>query len=151
VSSAPFSEPISGATSGPTSALDLQVVAGVVWRDGRFLAVERPEGKAHAGWWEFPGGKVEPGETLAEALIRELKEELSFTATELVFWREKRFVYPQGPVLLHFFHVTAFSGEVIPLEGQRFAWFAPGAADVSIFLPANVDIVPALCWPLAVG
>lgn len=139
------SAPISGATSVP----DLQVVAGVVWRDGRFLAVERPEGKAHAGWWEFPGGKVEAGETLAEALIRELEEELSFTSTELVFWREKRFVYPQGPVRLHFFHVTAFSGEVIPLEGQRFAWFAPGAADVSIFLPANADIVPALCWPLA--
>ncbi|MHC1700719.1 MAG: (deoxy)nucleoside triphosphate pyrophosphohydrolase [Humidesulfovibrio sp.] len=127
---------------------DLEVVAGVVWRAGRFLAVERPEGKAHAGWWEFPGGKVEPGETLASALIRELQEELSFTSTALVFWREKRFVYPQGPVRLHFFHVTAFEGEVVPLEGQRFAWFTPGAADASIFLPANADIVPALCWPL---
>lgn len=133
--------------SGETTARDLLVVAGVVWRDGSFLAVERPEGKAHAGWWEFPGGKVEPGESLEDALIRELKEELSFTATQLSFWRTKRFVYPQGPVLLHFFHVTAFDGEVIPLEGQRFAWFKPGEADVAIFLPANADIVPALSSP----
>jgi len=126
----------------------LLVVAGVVWRAGVFLGVERPKGKAHAGWWEFPGGKVEPGESLEAALVRELEEELSFTATRLAFWREKRFDYPQGPVLLNFFHVTAFEGEVVPREGQRFAWFTPGQADASIFLPANADIVPALCWPL---
>lgn len=126
----------------------LIVVAGIVWRDGRFLAVERPEGKAHAGWWEFPGGKVEPGETLAEALVRELEEELTLRATRLVPWREKRFSYPQGDVLLHFFHVTAFDGPVLPREGQRLDWFTPGQADVSIFLPANADIVPALAWPL---
>lgn len=129
-------------------APDLLVVAGVVWRDGLFLGVERPAGKAHAGWWEFPGGKVEPGETLEAALIRELQEELSFMSTELSFWRKKRFVYPGGPVLLNFFHVTAFDGEVIPREGQRFAWFKPGEADVSLFLPANADIVPALRWPV---
>lgn len=126
---------------------DLMVVAAVTWRDGRFLAVERPAGKAHAGWWEFPGGKVEPGESLEDALVRELREELGFTATRLKFWREKRFVYPQGPVRLHFFHVLEFSGEVAPQEGQRFAWFTPGEADVSIFLPANADIVPALSSP----
>jgi len=136
------------AGSGAPSVPDLMVVAGVVWREGRFLGVERPPGKAHAGWWEFPGGKVELGETLESAIIRELQEELSFTATDLVFWREKRFVYPQGPVRLHFFHITAFTGEVIPFEGQRFDWFTPGQADVSLFLPANADIVPALSWPL---
>ncbi len=135
----------------PALLPDLQVVAGVVWRDGRFLGVERPLGKALAGWWEFPGGKVEPGEGLEAALIRELREELSFTSTELVFWRRKRFVYPRGPVMLHFFHVTEFTGEVVPLEGQRFDWFTPGRADVSIFLPANADIVPALRWPLPVS
>lgn len=135
----------------PDPQADLQVVAGVVWRAGRFLAVERPAGKAHAGWWEFPGGKVEPGESLEQALVRELREELSFISTRLQFWRAKRFVYPQGPVLLHFFHVTEFTGEVVPQEGQRFDWFTPGQADVGIFLPANADIVPALRWPLPKG
>lgn len=130
---------------------DLLVVAGIVWKDGRFLGVERPQGKAHAGWWEFPGGKVEPGETLAAALIRELQEELSFTSTRLVFWREKRFVYPQGPVLLSFFHVTRLIGEVLPLEGPALRLVPPGQADVSIFLPANADIVPALRWPPGLG
>lgn len=135
----------------PALLPDLQVVAGVVWRGGRFLAVERPPDKVLAGWWEFPGGKVEPGESLEAALIRELQEELSFTSTSLTFWRRKRFVYPRGPVMLHFFHVTEFTGEVVPLEGQRFGWFTPGQADVSIFLPANADIVPALRWPLPVS
>ena len=143
---APGSKPEAAGGSAP--GRELVVVAGVVWREGRFLGVERPPGKAHAGWWEFPGGKVEEGESLEAALIRELTEELSFTSTRLVFWRQKRFAYPQGPVLLNFFHVTHFTGEVIPLEGQRFAWFTPGQADASIFLPANADIVPALCWPL---
>jgi len=142
----------SGAASGVAPVVDaagaLLVVAGIVWKDGLFLGVERPKGKAHAGWWEFPGGKVEQGESLKAALIRELEEELAFTSTRLAFWREKRFVYPQGAVHLNFFHVTAFEGEVVPQEGQRFAWFKPGEADVSIFLPANADIVPALSWPL---
>ena len=128
-------------TAKGTPGGELLVVAGIVWKDGRFLGVERPAGKAHAGWWEFPGGKVEPGEALEAALIRELEEELSFTSTRLSFWRAKRFVYPQGPVALHFFHVTEFSGAVIPLEGQRFSWFTPGAADVSLFLPANASLI----------
>lgn len=63
------------------------VVAGILWRGPQYLAVQRPAGKALAGWWEFPGGKVESGEDKAAALIRELDEELGIHAAEPHFWQ----------------------------------------------------------------
>ena len=123
---------------------DMLVVAGIIWRGGEFLAVERPVGQRQAGYWEFPGGKVEPGEALDAALVRELREELGIEAGQLEYWRDKRHDYGDFVVHLHFFHVRAFAGEVRSLEGQRFEWVEPAHADGSRFLPADVVILDEL-------
>jgi len=122
----------------------VRVVAGIIWQDGRYLAVQRPEGKHHAGLWEFPGGKVEPGESLEAAMIRELGEELGISAESLEYWREKDHTYPRGSVRLYFFHIHAFKGVPHPLEGQGLCWVTPAEALGYAFLEADLDIVADL-------
>lgn len=122
----------------------IHVVAGVIWRGGRYLGVKRPEGKSHAGLWEFPGGKVEPGETAEAAMIRELREELDIDALELEFWREKIHEYPDFTVRLSFFHIRDFKGFPRPLEGQGLRWVSPAEAVSLPFLEADQDIVKEL-------
>lgn len=100
-----------------------EVAVGVlVQPDGRFLLTTRPPGKAYAGHWEFPGGKVEPGETVVQALVRELHEELGITAQTIVRWREQCVDYPHALVRLHFCKVTQWAGELDMREGQSHAW-----------------------------
>jgi len=144
--------------------------------DGSFLLARRPAGKIWAGYWEFPGGKVEPGETTSHALVRELHEELGITATIAYPWLTRVFAYPHATVRLNFFRVTAWSGKLHPHEGQTFAWQPPqpmnlvpkgvlpfdptihasaGAygntpnhhISVSPLLPANAPILRALSLP----
>jgi 8-oxo-dGTP diphosphatase len=131
------------ATHSTPSGAEIDVVAAVIWRDGRFLAARRPEGKPQAGYWEFPGGKVEPGESLERALARELDEELGIRPAEAAFWCEKRHAYPHLRVRLHFFHVYRFTGRLTPREGHELRWLTPGAADVP-FLEADTQIVDLL-------
>ncbi|GFK92605.1 CTP pyrophosphohydrolase [Fundidesulfovibrio magnetotacticus] len=125
----------------------IHVVAGILWRDGLCLGVRRPEGKAHAGLWEFPGGKVEAGEDPAQALVRELREELGIEAREPRYWREKIHEYPGGIVRLSFFHIRDFKGVPRPLEGQGLRWLTPAQARELPFLEADRDIVEALAQP----
>lgn len=122
----------------------IHVVAAVLWREGRFLGVQRPEGKAHAGLWEFPGGKVEEGEDAPAALVRELREELGIEARAPAFWREKIHEYPALTVRLSFFHIRDFNGDPCPLEGQGLRWLTPAQARELPFLEADRDIVEAL-------
>ena len=124
----------------------LDVVAGILWRNGRCLAVQRPEGKPHAGQWEFPGGKIEAGETPEQALIRELREELSVEARQLRFWtsREHTYTEPARHVRLHFFHVDDFRGEARPNEGQTLRWLRPEEAPALPFLEADKALVQEL-------
>jgi len=122
----------------------LDVVAGIVWRDGEYLAVERPEGANMAGWWEFPGGKIEPGETREDALVREFREELGVTPTRFEYWRALEHEYEEFVVRLHFFHIRNYSGELQPLEKQRMAWVDPAVAPTLNYLPADIVIVEAL-------
>lgn len=130
----------------PAPLRGIDVAAGIVWRDGRFLAAQRPAGKPHAGFWEFPGGKLEPGEDAAGALIRELREELDITVRGAAFWRLAEHDYPERGlhVRLHFFHVTAFDGEPRSLEGQSLRWILPSEAPSLPFLPADAAVVAAL-------
>jgi 8-oxo-dGTP diphosphatase len=126
------------------SRVTLEVVAGIIWRDGRYLAVERPKGARMAGWWEFPGGKIEPGESGGQALVRELQEELGITPTVFDHWRDLDHRYDEFSVNLHFFNVTEYIGEPTPLEDQRMTWVDPTAAVELDFLPADIPVVDAL-------
>lgn len=122
----------------------IDVVAGIIWKDGSYLAVERPEGARMAGWWEFPGGKIEPGESRDQALVRELDEELGISCITFDFWRDIIHHYDEFSVHLHFFHVTEYAGEPSSLEGQRMEWIKPAHPVNLKFLPADIEIVEAL-------
>ncbi|GFM37803.1 (deoxy)nucleoside triphosphate pyrophosphohydrolase [Desulfovibrio psychrotolerans] len=123
---------------------EIHVVAGIVWRNGRFLAARRPEGKAHAGFWEFPGGKMEPGETREQALVREFREEMSITPLVWEFWRTVRHAYPEQVVHLYFYHITSFAGSVHPAEGHETGWFSHEQALELPFLEADIAVVREL-------
>jgi 8-oxo-dGTP diphosphatase len=119
------------------------VAVGVLIRpDGAFLVTSRPAGKVYAGHWEFPGGKVEPGETVEQALARELHEELGITIAGAERWRVQMFDYPHALVRLHFCKVLAWSGEFEMREGQAMAW-QQLPVDVRPVLPGTI---PVLGW-----
>ncbi|MGI9216072.1 MAG: NUDIX domain-containing protein [Hydrogenophaga sp.] len=90
--------------------------------DGAFLLTSRPEGKVYAGYWEFPGGKLEAGETVEQALRRELQEEIGITIGAAHPWREKLVDYPHALVRLHFCKVFEWSGTLHMREGQQCGW-----------------------------
>lgn len=124
------------------------VAAGVLINDkNEFLLATRPEGKAYAGWWEFPGGKIEEGETPRIAAIRELEEELGVVVTEAYPWLTETFVYPHTTVRLQFFQVTGWTGTLYPHEGQTFSWHPMGTLEIDHILPANLPILKALALP----
>ncbi len=130
-------------------AAPLRVVAGIVWRGDRYLAVKRPEGKHMAGYWEFPGGKIEAGETPKQALARELREELGICVAASRPWRESVHHYPDLHVRVFFYMVSVFQGEPLPREGQSMTWVTP-AENALPFLPADLGVVAelaAMCRP----
>ena len=113
-----------------------------------YLLACRPEGKVYAGYWEFPGGKVEPGETLRQALQRELHEELAITVETAWPWLSCVYTYPHATVRLKFFRVTAWRGELVAIEHSGLTWTRIGdATDVAPVLPANGPILSALALP----
>jgi len=118
--------------------------------DGQVLMATRPQGKGWAGWWEFPGGKIEDNESPETALARELQEELDVTPLTVQPWVIRSFDYPATQddeaktVQLHFYFVTAWQGDLQALEGQKLAWQHPKNVTVSPVLPANAPIMNAL-------
>jgi 8-oxo-dGTP diphosphatase len=126
----------------------VEVAAAVLQRaDGAFLLAQRPADKIWAGYWEFPGGKVELGETTRDALVRELREELGIAVQVAYPWLTRVFTYPHAVVRLHFFRVTVWPGELHPHEGQQFSWQLPAEVAVEPILPANAPILRALELP----
>jgi 8-oxo-dGTP diphosphatase len=126
----------------------VEVVAAVIERpDGRFLLAQRPAGKVYAGYWEFPGGKVEPGEALAAAITRELHEELGIEVEIADPWIVRIYAYAHATVRLNFFRVRAWHGEPHGKEQQQLAWQHASAIDVAPLLPANGPVVRALQLP----
>lgn len=122
-------------------------VAVLVRPDGQVLLGQRPEGKPWAGWWEFPGGKIEEGESALHALQRELDEELGTQGTEVYPWLMRSFDYPEKTVRLHFFMVRGWIVEPHGREGQLLSWQNPASLSVGPMLPANEPILGALMLP----
>ena len=126
----------------------IEVAAGVLLRaDGSFLLAQRPAGKVYAGYWEFPGGKIEPGEPPAQALARELHEELGIDIGEAYPWLTRVFTYPHGTVRLRFYRVTSWHDEPHPREDQAIAWQRPEAPMAAPMLPANAPVLASLALP----
>jgi len=126
----------------------LKVAVAVIQReDGKILFAERPAGKACAGEWEFPGGKVEAGETPRQALNREIEEELAIHITEARPWITLSHAYPHATVLLHFFIVTGWTGHEHGEEGQRLSWQDLSELTISPLLAANAPVIRALQLP----
>lgn len=115
--------------------------------DGSCLMAQRPAGKACAGYWEFPGGKVEAGESPHHALVRELHEELGIEVTTAYPWLTRVFTYPHAKVRLNFFRVTQWQGEPHGREGQALSWQHLPGLSVEPILPANAPVLRALQLP----
>ncbi len=121
----------------------VEVAAAVIEAGGRYLITRRVKGHLE-GLWEFPGGKVRPGETLPQCLQREVKEELGVEISvgekiETVTWQ-----YPERTVVLHFFRCDLAGREITPQEGQAFAWAAPEELDRYQFPPADASLIRRL-------
>jgi 8-oxo-dGTP diphosphatase len=123
----------------------IDVVAAIL-RDaaGRVLVAQRPPGRSMAGWWEFPGGKVEPGETGQAALERELAEELGIEVLECRPYEQLEHTYADRSVRLAVWMVARFRGEPAGLEGQALRWIAPGDLPAAGLLPADLPIAARL-------
>jgi 8-oxo-dGTP diphosphatase len=135
-------------TTTPPSPSAIDVAVGVVTRpDKRVLIAERPAGKPWSGYWEFPGGKIEQGESPRAALARELHEELGVELDETYPWITRDYAYPDRTVRLHLYRVLRWHGEARGREGQRVSWEDPRAIGVGPLLPANHPILQALNVP----
>ena len=118
-----------------------EVVAALIWRDGEFLICQRPAHKARGLLWEFVGGKVEPGETKEDALIRECREELDITLSVGDIFMEVDHVYPDITVHLTLFHTAIAEGEPQMLEHCDLKWITPAETKDFDFCPADVEIL----------
>lgn len=125
--------------SHPTTK-PVDVAVGILIREnGDVLLAQRPVGKPYAGYWEFPGGKVEHDEPIADALRREFEEELGIKVLLSEPWCGVEYVYPHAHVRLHFFLIRHWHGEPQSLEGQALAW--QGSIGVAPLLPATIPLI----------
>ncbi len=119
----------------------IEVVAGLIFRQGRFLIGKRPAKKPNGGLWEFVGGKVDPGETKEEALIREAREELDVTVTVGKAFMEVTHTYPDITIHLTLFEAAIPTGEPRCLAHEALRWITPGEIGDYVFCPADRAIL----------
>lgn len=121
-----------------------EVAVGIIYQDDQFLLAKRPQGKPYAGYWEFPGGKIEAHETVHQALERELEEELGIRIGQSHAWNMIEHDYPHAYVRLHLCLVKVWQGQARGLEGQELHWQTMRAIDliaVEPLLPATITII----------
>ncbi len=131
-----------------TARAIVRVAAAILHRDdGKVLLAQRLPGTPYAGFWEFPGGKLEPGESAHDALLRELDEELGIVVTRAAPWLTQRYDYPHAHVELDFFRVFDWQGDPHGRDGQAIAWQDRANIAVTPLLPANAAVLRALALP----
>jgi len=123
----------------------IEVAAGLIQRDGRYLIARRKPGSHLAGFWEFPGGKREAGESLTECLQRELFEELSIRVDLPIPYRIIRHDYLDRSIELHFFRCVIEQGEPVPIGCEEIRWVSPRDLTQFKFPPADYAVIEALC------
>lgn len=118
-----------------------EVVAALIWDGDRFMICQRPAHKKRGLLWEFVGGKVEAGETLSEALVRECREELGVTVSVGDIFMEVVHTYPDITVHLTLFSASIVCGEVQLLEHEDIKWITPNEISMYEFCPADTEIL----------
>lgn len=122
----------------------INVVAAAIEKDGKFFCAQRPEGKSLGGFWEFPGGKLETGESPEQALIREIKEELNSEIEIVTYINEASYDYYFGTVIMKTYHAKLISGNLELLEHQNSTWLAPNELDTLNWAPVDQPAVELL-------
>ena len=123
----------------------IPVVAALIWQGDRFMICQRPSHKARGLLWEFVGGKVEPGESKPQALIRECREELAVTVEVGELFMELTHEYPDITVALSLFHARIAEGKPQKLEHADIRWILPSQIENYDFCPADQEILEKLC------
>ncbi len=135
-------DPQTARSAGAERAIVEVAVGVLIAADGSFLLTSRPPGKVYANYWEFPGGKLEAGESVQQALKRELHEELGIDIDAATLWKVEMVDYPHALVRLHFCKVHSWSGALQMREAQSFAW-QQLPVTVAPVLPGTI---PVLQW-----
>ena len=119
----------------------IEVTAAIIKRDNRILICQRPEGKSCGLLWEFPGGKIEPGETSEQCIVREIQEELGVTLRVLRKYTEVLYEYPDRTVHLHFYIAEIESRELTLMEHNAYAWITRAEVSNYQFCPADKQML----------
>lgn len=126
----------------------INVVAAAIEKDGKFFCAQRPEGKSLGGFWEFPGGKLEEGESPEQALIREIKEELNSEIQIISYINEASYDYDFGSVVMKTYHAELISGNLELLEHQNSTWLAPHELSTINWAPVDRPAVKTITTSL---
>lgn len=122
----------------------IKVVAAAIKKDGKYFCAQRPEGKSLGGLWEFPGGKLESGESPEEALVREIQEEFASVIQILRYVNEASYDYDFGTVIMKTYEAELLSGELALLEHQNSTWLAPSELHQLNWAPVDRPAVELL-------
>lgn len=122
----------------------IHVVAAAIEKDGNFFCAQRPEGKSLGGFWEFPGGKLEAGESPEQALVREIREELNSEIEIISYINEASYDYDFGTVVMKTYHAKLVSGNLELLEHQNSTWLAPHELKTINWAPVDRPAVELL-------